>query len=332
MSTEVKIGGLHRDNYLVNNPIWVDMKVISTGVAYIILAFTPQTHDDAAPVVTDTAGTLRLYPDSIGELELDLAEIAKGFMSKPQHPRDTIDAAAIKTNYLRALISIVAKLETGGTATILTTVKNFIRGGREALSTNVTLNPSTTLVESVNIPYWGGPYPFALYKLDSNSIIRSYITSLDRDRIERRRVVGCNPVYLRFLNTLGGYSFWLFETSDLRKKTDKPDTIDGREGPESLGHEATYTLTLETRAERRYFKTLRALAESAEVYAYELTQLLIDQQDEAVVFGSEASLARSGWSRIINPGNSVDTNAFEEVQTFKLKFTVMLPYNPQVVW
>jgi len=322
----ITISGLNADRYLINNPIWVDFNNISANTKYVIVSTAVLI--GAGPAATyGTPTSLRFYPNAARKIYFDLAELVKSFFPEPQHPDGYLaNASLLGTNYLKVKITIQSVLTTGQAVTHTSYVKNFMRGGSESYRTNEILAVSAVLKESSKLPRWAG-YPLAKYALDTSANIR-YYSIISAEETVQRKVIGCNPVYIRFLNTKGGYSFWLFEQFELKKKSKKPDTVKDRTRTRSLGNETEWELIVESRVEAEYFATMRALAESPEVHAYGLTSKIFADLQAS---GKTVDIQHK-FEPIINPGNSADVNSFEKVQSFKFSFDIPLTHNPRVIW
>ena len=296
------ITGLNGSRYYVNNPIWLECDVSDNPV-------------DSFTMVISSAGT-PLFQGKFytydNKAYIDIAEIMKGLLPEPNHPVNPSTGQVITTNSIYVQIYVL-----GFAPSIV-----FYRGGEDSDRTNVQVPPLATLIESAKIPVWNG-YPSAKYYLNaSNEII--YTNILQPSETEQRRVVTCNPVYLRFLNSKGGYSFWLFDSWNIQKKTKKGDIIERRTNDLDLGLEPSHTLNLSTRVEERYTQTLRALCQSPEVYIYQIQNIITEQNTS---FQSSTL-----WTRIFNDGSSMEWNSEETVNEFDFKFDLRFKNNPSLLW
>lgn len=296
------ISGINGSRYYVNNPIWLECDVSDNPVD----SFT----------MTISSNSITLFQSKFYTYEnkayIDLAEIMKGLIPEPNHPINPSPNQIITTNSLFVQIYVL-----GFAPSIV-----FYRGGEDSDRTNIQLPPLAVLSESAKIPVWNG-YPSAKYFLNqTNQVV--YTNILQPSEIEQRRVVTCNPVFVRFLNSKGGYSFWLFEKWDIQKKTTKGTIIERRVNDLDLGVKATHTLNLNTRAEQRYTQTLRSLAQSPEVCIYNIQNILTEQNAPFQV--------STLWTRVMNDGNSLEWNSEDTVNEFDFKFDLNLKNNPSLLW
>ena len=271
---------------------------------------------------------MRLYPFN-GKLYFDLADYIKSFLKRPQHPKTIINGQPIETNYQRVVVIIEAIVNNQVTQRFSVT-KDFIFGGRENYGSNQTLLAGTVLKESQKIPIWNG-YPISKYVLENSGRIL-FNNILTENEVENRFVIGCNPVYVRWLNTLGGYSFWLFEKWKLTKKTGKPTEVEARPTKYNLGNKPTWTLEVETKCERRYYRTMRSLAQSPEVVVYDLTGIAIDDFGANLYDGALQRTAVKYFEPVINLGNSIQTDNGKDVDEFSFNFDCVLTMKPELRW
>lgn len=333
----MEITGLTSDRYLINNPIWVDITNIAAGVKYVSVSLSNARQAVQVASIPPIPVSLRLYPLN-GRLYFDLSEGIKSFFSLPDFSRETPNDTPIGTNYETIFVRIQS---TDGVRVYdsYTVSKTFIRGGRDGSLSNRFLSLSTILKESTKIPRWGF-YPVRKFYMTASRDTRTTYhdirstTDIPYDEIDERRIIGCNPLYFKFLNTKGGYSNWLFEKWEYEKATDAGETIQNRNFNYSLGSETEHEIEVESRIERDYFETLRALVQSPEVYVYELeAKLYRDVVSGGQTFGTGGvALSRGGWYRVYPGKNKITFKSSEDVKDIKLKFEVPNLQRPTVKW
>lgn len=304
------ISGLNLNRYLVNNPIWVD---ISDAPETIYLTFTsvPQTIDTLiAPYVIKTFN---------GKTSFDLSEIIKAMMNEPSHPIGLLSGDILPSNATTLTLRFQGQEDD---SEVLIT-KTFIRGGDATMGSNLTLTANAVLKESAKIPVWEGFQSAKYYLNENNRIV--YTNILENAEIERMSAVNCNPLFLRFLNTRGGYSFWLFEEWEVTEKSKKTETIRRRGNPLDLGMEMDYSLETTTRVERKYNNTLSALLKSPEIYVHRIENLLNKRPSFYAIRFTE-------WTRIYNAGGSMSWNSFEEMNEYTFKFDLLFNEKPTLIW
>lgn len=324
MALPMAVSGLNRDRYLINNPIWVDVTAVPSTAIYVRVTIDALNLPDS-----NIPTSLRLHPLN-GSLYFDLSEAVKSFFPVPDFSAETASGTPILTNYENIKVILAAINQTGQTVQELEFTKLYIRGGAEGVRTNVSLGQNAVLKESTKIPRWGA-YPVRKYYLAGDGS-RSGVaihsnTTIPATETEQRRVLGCNPIYFKFLNTQGGYSYWLFEKWEGEKTTKSADTVMSRSLDYSLGAEIEYEIEVETRVERPYFKTMRALVQSPEVYVFNLNALLFEDATSGA-----STVSRQGWGKVFGGNNSVTFNNNEDVKEVKFKFDVITKQRPSLKW
>lgn len=321
-TTALTVTGLNQDRYLVQNPIYVDIAEISTGTKYIRVTLTPVAFSVSEGTPEPEPISIRLRPFG-NQVYFDAARYIRAMMPSPQHPYPLVNGMTVPKNTLRVRIKITAVDEDLNVTDTRTFTRSFVRGGRWNRKTNISLGAPTVLKVSDLIPQWPG-YPIAKYTLNASGqiIFNSIVTAAE---IEQRRVIGCNPVYVRYMNREGGYSFWLFETYSLQKKTDKTDIIERRGVLRTTGNEPTYKLSVRGRVERKYFGAMRSLAEAPEVAVFKLENILGDN----LATLSEIS---GQFTDVINNGQDVDTPGEADYLDLEFEFEIVLTHSPLVKW
>lgn len=297
------VTGISASRYYVNNPIWVTVDMTGESVTdYFTLTITSGI---------ETVFSAKYYTYNNNAV-FDLAEIMKGLLPEPQHPTSISSGQPIQLSYLTATIYLPT----------YTATKTFFRGGEDSQRTNVQVPNNAILAESEKLPFWTG-YPIAKYYLDSTGF-PIYTEIISASEKEQKRSNTCDPVYLRFLNAKGGYSFWLFDEWEIQKTAKTTDVIERRVYDLDLGLNTTHTLTTSTRAEERYTATLRALLQSPEIYIYNIQNILVESNPQFV--------QTFIWTRIYNGGGNMKWNSYEQVNEFDFKFDLRLKNNPTLIW
>lgn len=209
-------------------------------------------------------------------------------------------------------------LPIGGASTVssLSITKNFILGGVRGNGANVQAATATFLRPTEKTPYWVG------YPVDESFITNSatgwYIqkTPLNpgvRTDVERRKIKGCNPTYVKFLNSLGGYSYWMFEgVTDQQKNTNSG--IINNNVTIDLGNQFDRELELYSKVPIGYMALMQDLIFSPEIYIYRL--------------GGSGVI----WDRYYSGSNTLDVNPAKSAQGVKIKLKPFNNYNPQRIW
>jgi len=313
MPLQLIINGLSSDRYLFNNPIWVDVSNVGASAKYLNVMVTRNDNNKSV------ASRMYIYNSTIA---FDVSEHVKGLCDYPHFPEGVLlDGQEINTNYYEFTILFQSYSGTGNLVAAATKVKTFIRGGIETQETNISIPDNTILKESVKVPIWNG-YDFKIFRVVNNKIVAE--DTLPTTQLENMPLVGCNPLYFRFMNMLGGYSYWLFENWEVTKKSEKTQIINRREQDISTGHKTTYNLSVESRVDRRFFKLIRALIQSPDVHVLGLSA--------KIDLISELQHPTEKWEQVWNRANTFPINAMQKLQNVKLNFDYKLKLNTQTTW
>lgn len=304
------ITGISGDLYYINNPILISIKDLSPNTVYLNLWV-------ANLDTTSTVGSkaLRIYPNTNNEvIDLDLSEVLKANFTRPKHPTSTlVNGTAIGTNYIRFNILIQEIIE-GGIPLLNTFSQNktFIRGGINNQEINISGNVGDDLKETPKHLSWGG-LPFLKYYIDNNRRI-AVTNAISGSDIKQMKLIGCNPFYIRFLNTKGGYSYWLFPVWEHQKKTKNEGFVKRPRSNDSfsLGYESEDKIKAESRIKKEDYGLADALMESQEIYVYNK-------------FGSM-------WSRIELTSGSFVKNTYEDIADLNAEFNLNFNNDPRLIW
>tara|TARA_R110000796_G_scaffold120506_1_gene234633 strand:+ start:5953 stop:6900 length:948 start_codon:yes stop_codon:yes gene_type:complete len=315
MAETMIVSGIGSNFYLINNPIWVDITSL-ISVEFVKVSINVVGEADIQ--------TTKLYINNEAT-SFDLSPIVKGYMPPPKHPEVPVTGNLINTNYINLLITLQSVTVENVVQQTIEYNRIFLRGGYDTERTNRLLGLGSVLKESNLLPRWS-TYPLAKYYIDLRGDGIYYDTIIPANEIDLRTQVGCDPLYVRFLNTKGGYSFWLFERWSITKSGSGGQKVTTRQQYETGAKEVDYKVTVSGRVEVDYYKTMQALAESGEVY-------ILGLDDLAPTSGSLERTAQLGrWVRVYNPGNSVKVDANKDVEEFSFDFEPMFRNKPSVIW
>jgi hypothetical protein len=300
------VSGLNQNRYLVNNPIWVDITNAGAKV---------QMQLSGLAIPNDPYPTFTFYTHN-GSVSIDIAEIIKSLFTVPTHPPGLVNGQVVPGLTFSQTITF----SSGGDSASFS--KTFLRGGKLTMGTNQTVPANSLLSESPKIPVWDG-YNSAKYTLNQfNQVVFNNI--LTNSEIDRRKVVTCNPVFTRFLNTKGGYSFWLFEEWEITETTKDQERIDRRGNPIDMGQSATWKLNVRSRVPQEYTATMSALLKSLDIYVWGMEGLLNS-------ISTGFSTPSYTWMKVYNAGGSMKWNSFEQVNEVSMDFDILFKYKGELL-
>lgn len=303
------VSGLNSNRFLAGNPIPVTLSLSGASFEqgkFITMNITKlTTHGGEAPV---TLPPIKLYPSPEG-ITIDLAPYIKGLLPNPYIPGNSYQNPV--PNYQNFNITF-SENQTDSSNAFLN--KTFIRGyRREESDSAFTLSVNEQLNPADKIPVWTG-YPSARFWIDASSTIQSTEVVEPEYSKQMRLPTNCDPFYVRFLNSLGGYSFWMFNSWEWKTQTKDVGVIERTAylGNRSLGFKEDNTVTVDTRVKREFFVLIRDLISSPVVQVYDK-------------FGMT-------WKKIELKGNSITENNYEDMIEVTATFDLMLNNKPEVLW
>ena len=308
----MNIAGLSSNFYLVDNPIYLTISEISPSAMYVEIEITNlSTQANSKPQ--------RIYSLS-DTVNIDIAPLIKSFMPEPKHNIDYGDLNDIPFygNSINAKIEVkqfhMLMVQTNQLGRYVSErierTKFFIRGGKRTYDANQNVSARQKLTPTDVIPTWPG-YPVDFYTASAtNGITKSNV--IPENIRESRTVKGCNPQYVKFMNSLGGYSYWLFENWEEEESNKNIGDIQRQKDILDLGNDYDETIDLISKVPARFLPLMKDLIISKEIYLYDS-----DLQN---------------WTRISSDNNKITTNPYSVNTKVKLKFKPFTRYNPALIW
>lgn len=304
------VGGFNSDGYFINSPVFIDISFVPQGgqvLSYFTLKITNSQQN---------SGDIKIYPrPGSNSVRLNLSPVLKSMFKTPKHNTNysnvVIENSAKEVfNFLFTANFKVSDIDFSEVLTVQN--RTFYRGG---LNNNNFYNHTAAIGRILRkteiLPFWNG-YPTAEYTIDENRNIVKNPLMQEVSNKEFRLIHGCNNQYLKFLNSLGGYSYWLFEGSTESKSTSNLGYSNTFNNAVNFGNEVTRNLQLYSKVPSRFYPLIQDLVESPEVYIYNFSDM--------------------DWYPIINKNNTADKNNAKKSYEVKLNFDVVSNYNPSLLW
>lgn len=300
---EVKITGIEQQTYFINNDIWVE--IISTNDQEVEMC-------DVFPkslTLNKDYKEIRLYAHQ-GKIRVNLSPMIKGYFNEPKHNEDyTSDEILTNSNWDKFNLKFVIKKT--NTITTIELDKIFIRGGLRTTQTNLSIAFEQALRPTEKVAYWE-EYPIAEYVLKERGIVKINRDRISKSNLEKKTYSGCNPVYVKFLNSLGGYSYWLFDKQTNTQTNKNIGVLTSNGAIRDLGNDTQYSIELSGKVTTYYMPLILDLAISSEIYMY------LKEYNQ--------------WERISSMDNTIQTNNFLKGYPIKLNFKKHYKYNTQITW
>lgn len=301
------VTGLENKYYFINNPIWVNMQYMGKRIDV-------QVKQDGKIKNRAIFNT----PLQGSSYKFDITPLIKSVFYYPELPAFNNQPTANRN--IEKLTLVFESLDAQKKVTI--SDKYFVRGG---YLTGINMSPKENMLlsDSAKIPVWSG-LPVRAYRLN-NGEIESVIPTASEAKVMSN--LGCDSMYLAFLNGKGGFSYWNFEKWELNQSTDKSEVIQGEVFPEKnlysfhqLGGETTTTITLTSRFKKDFLEIARSLAKTQTAYVYNISDKLSD-------FSNAPK-----WKKIKNTGNTFKTKSMSDMQELSFNFDVMTTENTSLLW
>jgi len=304
------VTGLESDLYYIDNPILINITDLDVNVNYL----TIDLFNINDPLNVIAINELRIYPDTnLLIKDFDFSEVIKANFARPHHPTTILpNDSVIGTNYVRFNININQIRNNGTRGVQYTANKTFLRGGKDTQELNVTASVGDVLKESAKILVWDG-LPVSKYYINADKKI-AFTNVIPEAEIQQMKTIGCDPFYVRFLNSQGGYSVWYFPVWDQDKKTKSVGFIERQRPLDSfsLGFESTHIVKAESKLRREHFETAEALIDSKEVHVYNR-------------YGNT-------WAKIELKDGNFNRNTYEDVTDFNVSFNANLSKDGRLIW
>lgn len=305
--------------FYVNNPIFVD--IVDDYAKKIIITARNNSTLKEFEIVLD------LYN---GRAVFDMAIVGKAMLPLPSY-LSTFESQGLHLNRVNVTFFFESLDENDEVISQDQRTFTFIRGGVVA-GNNIYIRDGAVLTESERVPLWEG-YPTMMAEIEGFEII--FRTILKPKEIEIMRTRSCNGIYFAWLNSKGGYSFWLFETWEFDVKSEGAEMIDefrhgyNYQAFQSTGSKAKYSLNVQSTIPERYFNHIRSLIASPDIWVYKIENFVDYYGNLSPMF---PPTNQTDWKRIQNPGNSFSWNSWEKTKDVSLNFDVVLTENREVLW
>lgn len=316
----ITINGLQGDGFLIDNPIYVELETDNPDIYYWLISFENTVN-------SQTVSNIIIYPNNNENSRLNISPTLKTLFTLPQHESNYTSTSEIEmpnnSNLFGMSVTafyLVDGIVTEGESTFVS--KTFIRGGfyqTYELTTNRMIPSGKVLQNADQIPYFPG-YPCALYYLTNDKKINKkniFLFPYDAPEIDRKRIKGCDGAYIKFLNSLGGYSYWLFENW---KETSDND---------HFGSSNSYSQIMDYGSEMEF--TYEAMSKVPIKYKGLMTDLIASK--EIYLWLENGAKGLSQWKRLIlKSSNKIEVKKSVPYVEASIKFEQVKNYNPSLLW
>lgn len=281
------IQGFEHSRYYLFNPIKVEL-------------FDTPNRIDLEIELSGTTYNFEFYAYN-GYITFDLAPIILGL----------IPMTTNKTDLLGVMDGVYIAKVTIRTGQPFSTIfgkytKYFFLGGKMSLDTNILANTNLNL----NFVKWQG-YPYWISAFQYNQVVNLEDDSNMKTLMPR---VECDNIFIAYRNNRSGFSYYLFEDFNVINDSKSQGYYLTNNLPKVMGTETKLSINVRSKVLRDFYSSIKDLANSFEIYIYNLPKIIDSQKDWVRVEGS----------------NAVDFNNKKRSTDIEMKFNVITNFNK--VW
>lgn len=230
------IGGISERAYYIFNPVWVDVSDIAGNLDLT--------------VTLEGSYRFKYYPVD-GKVSIDIGAIVKGLIPDIENKQTIFGNVDGSWN---------VTLSFKDNSTTENISKIFTIGGKSEFDWNIPV-PNNLDIS----PYFWTGYPDWTSVLNSNGRISN--NNIERDlKFAIPPAHDCENYFIAFRNQKGGFSKYLFESSDKNTSNKTNDVYFVDRKIKVTGVEITKSLELHSKVKRQFYDTIEQLCASTEVY------------------------------------------------------------------
>ncbi len=305
------ITGLNSNRFLTGNGIPVQIapdggQTFATGTLVTMTISRLATHPGQEVY---TLPPSKLYPGPNGVV-IDLAIILRGLMPYPYVPTASYEDPV--PNYQN--FTFTFEEDQTNTSQVFSN-KTFVRGYRRTWTpTAQTLGATELLSPVATIPFWDG-FPIAAFQMEANTIKPLLVLPEGLGR-RMRPPNACDPLYVRFMNSLGGYSFWMFNSWDWGLGSSPSGVVETTGPDRSLGFTQESTITAHGRVKSEHYPLMRDLISSPVIQIYSTGEVPFDQP----------------WTKVEGKSNTFDVGNYDGMREVSFQFALDQKIHTQTTW
>lgn len=278
------VTGLEHSRYYLFNPVWVDIEDAPGRVRIDVK-------------IDGESNFFNLYSNE-GKIRFDIGKLILGLVKNVKNKENLIGNMDGAFRVSMKITELSMDLNT------IDQVKYFLLGGKKGYATNVAapVNLYLTNYAWAGFPRWKSIF--------ASGIVNS--SEGDFNVLEPKN--NCDNIFLAFRNKLGGFSYYLFEDYNINDNNKNKGYYLTQRDVKIPGVEVESSVTVRGQIHRRFYDTIRSLADSFEIYLW--NQNIIDVDDI--------------WVRVNGANNNVSFN--NKNITTDVEMTFDLVSNLNKVW
>lgn len=254
----MNISGLENNYYLAGNDIWIQVSNFPKVPIRLELEVTNLNTGATMPL-------FRLYSDINNIFRFNVSQTIRPIQPYPNHTN---------VNTLQEYRLEFTVIFEDNTSEASTLDRYFIRGGRDKNNVDEWyLSDGYKLLISKWVDWRGILLPGYANKIQNNLIV-DYIPAM-ADTFKMILPSSCNAKIIKFLNSIGGYQYWVFESWEIKSKVKAQSMISQipmqlrEDTSRNLGTDTTKEITLKTKTPTELQPIILDMLESPEILMYD---------------------------------------------------------------
>lgn len=288
------ITGLENNYYLAYNDVWVSVANFTEPVSVLEVTVKNLTNGALLP-------PFKMSASPSNDFEFNVSQIIRALFPEPNHTANN--------SMQNFQIDFTAKFTATETPDEKQTlIRFFVRGGRNKnINDEWFLTSGTELIVGRWLTWNGVTLPTSAQR-----IIGGAITSFTASNPYRIMRTKCDPIIVKFLNSIGGYQYFFFEAKEKSIKTKSSEIID----------RTAYRLrddnfrAIENDSETEFELTTKTPAEVQPVFD-DLIQSM-----EVFIYNAAGEDDAAKWQRVRLEGNESIENNYDKVFNNSLKISI----------
>lgn len=285
------ITGLENNYYLAGNDIWITVNNLGTNASMLEVTGTNITTSTSLPKI-------RMFPSPHADFNFNISQVIRALF--PDFDHKTV-------NTLQEFkIDFRLKFTDSAPDDFQSLSRYFIRGGRNKNSNDEWfLTNNTELIVGTWIDWVGVMLPGFAKRIQGNTLVDFIPTQKQRIRIPNF----CDYKIIKFLNSIGGIQYFVFEKYEIKPKVKPGKTISKItdrlriDNFKNLPNTSERGITFFHKTPFESQAVISDLIESNEVYLYNPSGTNEDSKWERLIVESNDSI-ENNWDRVYD--NKID--------------------------
>lgn len=299
----MNILNFNQNNYLTGNDLWVTINGFTNPVKNLKLK--------VKNLVNSKQYDLVLYPRIDKEFKINMTTVVRSLFDAPKHdslPLNTLAKFEIKfdVSFVGAFPNEIENIE-----------KYFIRGHTQNKVANTYINLNANLLIGVAKFYTNGITNFNKSNLLEFNIQREQNAIVEKSNFTQP-ISDCNYKIIKFLNSIGGYQYFLFEDFEIKESAKPLKNVP--KITNDFNDTAFQSLGTELK------KEIELITENSAEDQIIITEIV--NSFDVLMWDSTAQI----WIKLVPNANVTTTNTWDNRYKNKIKFDFYNEVNNTLIW